>query len=432
MTENTSAYSISLFVSSTVYNLVDLRAELSRYLRELGYKPMLSNDEGFHDNSPNLAPWESCLNVLETCPIMILIIDGDYGHKFEWKNTEKVIGDRQISPTHAEYVYAHKKKKRILVFVRQGLLEIYQTFLVALKTAKNDLIKKKENKDASEEDLKQLAIPLAKEYLLKTLPKYVSFETLEFIHEVKNTHPIPWVKGFTDVTDIKREIQQKMLNELAEIFLIKTQHLESVFKAFAAILDDLPEDVKIEKLKEFGVHKNLIDQIEKVNSEYKFEKDKSEKLASQLIEKQMELDQADRANSGRIEDLTNKVVVLKTELDKTKKEMNKNKLLSNDLFLQAATGSVVYDGVQLANITLPQGFGGLLDNGSKNLSTNILYQPNANMLDLGFLYNAYSPKIPKGVLVTKADAEEQALPASADTAALDIQSTAADDSPAAT
>ena len=42
-----------IFISSTHYDLVDLRAELSAFLDNLGYRPVLSSEEGFPD-SPNL------------------------------------------------------------------------------------------------------------------------------------------------------------------------------------------------------------------------------------------------------------------------------------------------------------------------------------------------------------------------------------------
>src|SRR4051812_25729599 len=78
-----SEYEIPIFISSTDYNLVDLRAELARHLEQLGCKPVLSSMEGFADASPELEPWESCLRVLDTCYIMVLVVDGRYGAKFD-------------------------------------------------------------------------------------------------------------------------------------------------------------------------------------------------------------------------------------------------------------------------------------------------------------------------------------------------------------
>ena len=84
--ENSSEYQIQIFISSTHYNLVDLRAELRRFLGELGYRPILSSSEGFPDRSPKFEPWESCLPVFHCCSLMILIIDGKYRRSLKWPN----------------------------------------------------------------------------------------------------------------------------------------------------------------------------------------------------------------------------------------------------------------------------------------------------------------------------------------------------------
>ena len=55
--DSSSGYTFPIFISSTDYNLKDLRAELARFLSELGYKPILSSFEGFPDSSPKLEPW---------------------------------------------------------------------------------------------------------------------------------------------------------------------------------------------------------------------------------------------------------------------------------------------------------------------------------------------------------------------------------------
>ena len=218
--ENGSGYSFPIFISSTDYNLKDLRAELARFLHELGYKPILSSAEGFPDGSPKLQPWESCLPVLENCFIVLLIIDGRYGIPLEWLNFKSCFDGRKVSPTHGEYLYSRHVKKRMLIFVRREITLHYQSYRTVLDNFKG-------NKDE------------AKKNLEKSLPEYVSFESLDFLHEVKTTGPIPWIKEFDDVTNIKAEIQTKMLNELAELFLIKNKHLEMVTESFNKCLDSL-------------------------------------------------------------------------------------------------------------------------------------------------------------------------------------------------
>ncbi|WCT11056.1 DUF4062 domain-containing protein [Mucilaginibacter jinjuensis] len=239
---STSEYKFPIFISSPEYNLIDLRAELSNFLGDLGYNPILSSSEGFPDYTPEFEPWESCLTVLDSSFITLLIIDNRYGTPLEWKAFSEIISDK-ISPTHGEYRFAHHKKKRILVFIRKGLLEYYQIYREAIKKAKGD-----EN--------------LAKRRLGKILPKTLDYRTLEFINEVKTRSPIPWIIEFKNVVDIKKEVQKKLLNELADVFLFKQRNLEAVLRAFEITMQELPEDKRSETLLKIGVTADLLERID--------------------------------------------------------------------------------------------------------------------------------------------------------------------------
>lgn len=313
-----SEYGFPIFISSTDYNLIDLRAELAKYLADLGYRPILSSSDGFHDNSPDLEPWESCLQVLQSAYVIVLVIDGKYGETFEWKNFAHIIGDKKVSPTHAEYLLAHKTKMRMLVFVRKELLTYYQTYRTALKNSNGDKEK-------------------AKESLAISLPKQIAFETLEFIEELKTSRPIPWIKAFDNVTEIKQEIQKKMLNELAELFLFKNKHLEAVVRAFSTVLDDLPEDKRKETLEKIGATKELIIEIEsqtKVILDLKKEKDK---LHMQLKEKTDELEKAQKDKKKETSSLQKKVEKLTEELDNIDTRISSHELNNANYLITGST-----------------------------------------------------------------------------------------------
>jgi hypothetical protein len=312
-----SEYSFPIFISSTDYNLIDLRAELAKYLTDLGYKPILSSSEGFHDNSPLLEPWESCLQVLQSAFVMVLVIDSKYGEKFEWKNFEPIFGGRKVSPTHAEFLFAHKTKMRMLIFIRKELMTYYQVYRNTIKSLNGD-------KD------------IAKEHLSKSLPKHIAFETLEFIEEVKTARPILWVKSFENVTDIKKEIQKKMLNELAELFLFRNKHLETVVRAFSTILDDLPEDKRKETLEKIGATKELINEVEsqtKVILDLKKEKDK---ILANYNEKSEELEKAKKAKKKETSTLQNKVDKLTEELENLDSRIYNHELNNADFLISGS------------------------------------------------------------------------------------------------
>ena len=300
---NTSSeYTFPIFISSTDYNLKDLRAELARFLSELGYKPILSSAEGFPDNSPILEPWESCIPVLDKSFVMVLIIDGDYSNALKWPNFQEHFADRKISPTHGEYVYAHKFKKRMLVFIRKSLMPHYQSYRQTMQHFGNDREQ-------------------AKQALKITLPKNVSFETLEFINEVKTTRPIPWINEFDDITSVKKEIQKKMLNELAELFLIKNKHAETVIESFNTVMDSLSRAEQKNALSKINATKGVMDAIEK-----------SEELETELKVAKDELEANKSSNEVDRTKTKTKIKALESKIE----ELEKSTFLSPDsqFFLQ--------------------------------------------------------------------------------------------------
>lgn len=288
--DTSSEYHFPIFISSTDYNLKDLRAELAKFLSDLGYKPILSSAEGFPEYSPNYEPWESCLPVLDKCFMMVLIIDGHYGSNLDWPNYKEHFGEHKISPTHGEYLFAHIMKKRMLVFIRKELMAHYQSYRQTMKNCENDKVK-------------------AKELLSQTLPKTVSFETLDFIQTVKTNRPIPWINEFDDITFIKREIQKRMLNELAENYLIKDKHVETVISAFNNVMDSFTLEEQKKLLGKINSTKEIIEAAEKLE-EYKKE----------LGKVQSELEQTQSSNTRQRKKHSEEIVRLKEKIDKLELE----------------------------------------------------------------------------------------------------------------
>lgn len=250
---NSSKYSIPIFISSTVYNLLDLRAELSEFLSNLGYHPQLSSESGFPDQTPKLSPWESCLPVLEKSFIMALIIDNRYGARLEWENYSHLIDGENISPTHGEYRFAKSVNKRVLVFVRRHIMTYYQSYRELKSRVKKGEFKEKEIKPKME----------------AFLPKGIQFDVFPFLEEVKTSKPIPWIVEFDSVVDVKKEIQQKLNNELAEVFLIKEQHEETLIKGFNHLLEGLNQDSRIKMISKLNIKSDLIDKIKKLEFDIK-------------------------------------------------------------------------------------------------------------------------------------------------------------------
>ena len=190
--------------------------------------------------------------------------------------------------------FAHQKKMRMLVFIRREVLTHYQSFRTALQRAGHER-------------------QVVKENLGKTLPGNIDFEALEFIHEVKTTTPIPWIKPFENVIDVKREVKKKMLNELAEVFLFRNKHLETVIAGFSSVLHDLPAE-KRSQILEKVLPVEWKEKVEKNTEVIRSQKEEMDKL---LKERQGMSDELQKAKKDSEENFS-----LKEKIQRVSSELN--------------------------------------------------------------------------------------------------------------
>ena len=105
-----------VFVSSTIFDLIDIRAELEALLRTLGATPVMSDDKlsdfhlAFDSNSI-----ETCLLNVDSSDAVIVILDQRYGPRLGKHGFE------DVSATHLEYRRARQCSKPIYFYVRDRL-----------------------------------------------------------------------------------------------------------------------------------------------------------------------------------------------------------------------------------------------------------------------------------------------------------------------
>ena len=107
----------TVFVSSTCYDLKQIRQDLNHFLKdELGFEPMLSETSSFPVD-PQLNTIDNCTrNVDEHADIFVLIIGCRYG----------MVTDSGKSITNLEYLHAKQTNIPIYVFIEKSILSNIQ------------------------------------------------------------------------------------------------------------------------------------------------------------------------------------------------------------------------------------------------------------------------------------------------------------------
>ena len=102
-----------VFVSSTCFDLSEVREQLRRFIESFGFEAILSEhgDVFYH---PDLHTHEACIQEVSNCHLFILIVGGRFGGEY--------IFDREKSITNAEYLAARKSGIPIFTYVRETVI----------------------------------------------------------------------------------------------------------------------------------------------------------------------------------------------------------------------------------------------------------------------------------------------------------------------
>lgn len=114
-----------VFISSTCYDLSEVRDSLIEFIESYGFEPVLSErgDVFYH---PDIHTHDSCLKEVENCQLFILIIGGRFGGSY--------IADPKKSIVNAEYAAAKEQKIPVFTFVKSN---VHSDHHVYLKNKKN-------------------------------------------------------------------------------------------------------------------------------------------------------------------------------------------------------------------------------------------------------------------------------------------------------
>jgi hypothetical protein len=105
-----------IYISSTCFDLKDLRAELANEIASWGYQSMWNESPNFPVRQ-GMHSHDACLDAVKKSDIFVLIIDGRYGGVYSGDKYPK----KDISITQYETEIALSENKQILTFVRDDI-----------------------------------------------------------------------------------------------------------------------------------------------------------------------------------------------------------------------------------------------------------------------------------------------------------------------
>lgn len=205
-----------IFISSTFYDLRQIRSELDKFIMNLGYEP-IRNEEGDIPYGKEEELQKYCYREIENVDILISIIGNRYGSPAVTDDKEK-----EYSVTQREIKTAYERNKQVYIFIDKNVLTEYETYLL-----------NKKNKDITY--------------------KYVDNKNIyKFIEEVKSWSHNNNIKDFETADDITKYLKEQFAglfkqymddrSKVEEILDIKD--IKETAKTLHELVDFLREDTK--------------------------------------------------------------------------------------------------------------------------------------------------------------------------------------------
>lgn len=114
-----------VFISSTFYDLRQVRADIEQFLRSIGYDPV-RNEEGAIPYGKEESLEQYCYNEIKSCDILISIIGGNFGTESRVNDGNGFEGRSSIS--QQELKTALKENRHVYIFIDKNVKAEFETY----------------------------------------------------------------------------------------------------------------------------------------------------------------------------------------------------------------------------------------------------------------------------------------------------------------
>ena len=200
-----------IFISSTCYDLRQIREDLERFIKELGYEPVRS-ETGSIPYGKEAAPEEYAYREVELCDIVVSIIGGRFGTESQH--------EKDVSISQKELQLASERGIQVFIFIEQNVLSEFSTYQL-----------NKDNKEIKYRFVDDIRV----------------YEFIERIHSLPKKNPIASFATATDITKYLRMqwagLFQRFLQDQKRIGEIKIlEEMKSVAGTLQQLVNFLTEE----------------------------------------------------------------------------------------------------------------------------------------------------------------------------------------------
>lgn len=222
-----------IFVSSTCYDLQEIRFQLRNFISDFGYDAVMSEfDDIFYGYDKHVQ--DSCLDEISKCQLFVLVIGNNYGSFYHQERQEVKTPD---SVTLREFKKALETKIPKHIFVNKYVDYDYKNYKRALDKA---TLKHFQNNNIPDEKTAEVKIQIKKEFDKSFHFSYDSYKYvfyfLEIVYDQKENNAINTFETFVDVKD---SLRKQWAGFMYESLTKKDKNVSTVIQ---------PLEIKIDKI----------------------------------------------------------------------------------------------------------------------------------------------------------------------------------------
>lgn len=241
-----------IFVSSTCYDLQEVRGNLRDFIHGFGYEPIMSDfGDIFYDFNTHVQ--QSCIDAIKQSDLYVLIVGDNYGSTFH--TNEKKHNEIPDSVTLKEFKEALDLEKSKIVFVNKYVDYDYNNYKRYLRDSYTEFFSQN---DVLSEDIENKKNEI-RENVEKFYPypkksyKYI-FYFLDKIYEQKVGNAI---HTFESSHDIKETLKKQWAGFVQESLKKREEQNSPVANEFKRVLDKLSKIEKFIETKFFEIDRQI-------------------------------------------------------------------------------------------------------------------------------------------------------------------------------